>query len=60
MFCILIVLLRKFETFIPGNGETVDVMCAIWATASRPTALMLARSLYHRMELISMSGFQRS
>ena len=35
MFCILIVLSRKFERFIPGNGATVDVMCGIWATASR-------------------------
>ena len=35
MYCILIVLLRKFETFIPGDGEKVDVMCGIWATASK-------------------------
>ena len=35
MFCILTALLRKFESFIPGNGETVDVMCGVRATASK-------------------------
>ena len=29
MFCILIVLLRKFESFIPGSRETVDFMYGI-------------------------------